>query len=421
MARRPSTSAEIARLLDEKGVDRRPRRSSSTATARTTPRPSQTGCVELGHQRRPHPTRPGAPPGRRTTPAASSACRSYDKLVHIDWLREVLAGEQPGGRAGRARSCSSTSTSGSPRSTPRATSRAPSTSTRTGSRTRPTGTAVPGGARGRARARSASPTTRRSIVYGRDTEGDANEKWPGRRAGQIAATRALLILRYAGVDDVRLLDGGYDWWVRAGNPLETDRPRADARRGVRRHHPAAAGGHRRHRRGQADPRRPRRRGAGQRPDLARAHRRGQRLQLHRPGGPDQGRRVGQLRHRRLPHAALPQHRQHDARLPGDRGQLGGGRDHARQVGRVLLRHRLAGQRDLVLRVPPGLAAHRGLRRRLVRVEPGPGQQPDRDRGAADAWRRRSGRAGGCDAGRDVVEAREVLAEHARRARAAFAS
>jgi 3-mercaptopyruvate sulfurtransferase SseA len=59
------------------------------------------------------------------------------------------------------------------------------------------------------------------IVYGRDTEGDANEKWPGRRAGQIAATRAALILRYAGVDDVRLLDGGYDWWVQAGNPLET--------------------------------------------------------------------------------------------------------------------------------------------------------------------------------------------------------
>jgi 3-mercaptopyruvate sulfurtransferase SseA len=60
------------------------------------------------------------------------------------------------------------------------------------------------------------------ILYGRDTEGDANEKWPGRRAGQIAATRAALILRYAGVDDVRLLDGGYDWWVRDGNPVETE-------------------------------------------------------------------------------------------------------------------------------------------------------------------------------------------------------
>jgi thiosulfate/3-mercaptopyruvate sulfurtransferase len=60
------------------------------------------------------------------------------------------------------------------------------------------------------------------ILYGRDTEGDANEKWPGRRAGQIAATRAAMILHYCGVDDIRLLDGGYDWWVRAGNPLETE-------------------------------------------------------------------------------------------------------------------------------------------------------------------------------------------------------
>ena len=59
------------------------------------------------------------------------------------------------------------------------------------------------------------------ILYGRDTEGHANEKWPGRRAGQIAACRAALILRYAGVDDIRLLDGGYDHWVQAGNPLET--------------------------------------------------------------------------------------------------------------------------------------------------------------------------------------------------------
>ena len=59
------------------------------------------------------------------------------------------------------------------------------------------------------------------ILYGRDTEGHADEKWPGRRAGQIAATRAALILSYAGVDDIRLLDGGYDAWVRSGKPLET--------------------------------------------------------------------------------------------------------------------------------------------------------------------------------------------------------
>jgi thiosulfate/3-mercaptopyruvate sulfurtransferase len=59
------------------------------------------------------------------------------------------------------------------------------------------------------------------IVYGRDTEGGANERWPGRRAGQIAATRAALILSYCGVEDVRVLDGGYDAWVQAGGELET--------------------------------------------------------------------------------------------------------------------------------------------------------------------------------------------------------
>ncbi len=60
------------------------------------------------------------------------------------------------------------------------------------------------------------------ILYGRDTVGDANEKWPGRRAGQIAATRAASILRYAGVDDVRLLDGGYDWWVNGGHEVTAE-------------------------------------------------------------------------------------------------------------------------------------------------------------------------------------------------------
>jgi thiosulfate/3-mercaptopyruvate sulfurtransferase len=58
------------------------------------------------------------------------------------------------------------------------------------------------------------------VLYGRDTEGAADEKWPGRRAGQISACRAALILRYCGVRDVRLLDGGYDGWVKAGYPLE---------------------------------------------------------------------------------------------------------------------------------------------------------------------------------------------------------
>ena len=110
------------------------------------------------------------------------------------------------------------------------------------------------------------------VVYGRDTEGDAKEKWPGRRAGQIAATRALMILRYAGVDDVRLLDGGYDWWVQGGNPLETVLRTPTPGRLLRRHRPGPSRGHRRHRGGQGDHRRPRRGRARQRAHVARAHR-----------------------------------------------------------------------------------------------------------------------------------------------------
>jgi molybdopterin synthase sulfurtransferase len=59
------------------------------------------------------------------------------------------------------------------------------------------------------------------ILYGRDTIGDARETAPGKRVGQLAATRAALILHYAGVRDVRVLDGGYDQWVLAGNRVET--------------------------------------------------------------------------------------------------------------------------------------------------------------------------------------------------------
>jgi thiosulfate/3-mercaptopyruvate sulfurtransferase len=60
------------------------------------------------------------------------------------------------------------------------------------------------------------------ILYGRDTIADPDELKPGRHAGQIAATRVAAILMYAGVKDVRLLDGGYDAWVLAGYDAETE-------------------------------------------------------------------------------------------------------------------------------------------------------------------------------------------------------
>ncbi|MCP3975742.1 MAG: thiosulfate sulfurtransferase, partial [bacterium] len=59
------------------------------------------------------------------------------------------------------------------------------------------------------------------ILYGRDTAADPAEQKPGRKAGQIAATRAAAILLYSGVVDVRLLDGGLNAWRKAGYGTET--------------------------------------------------------------------------------------------------------------------------------------------------------------------------------------------------------
>jgi len=53
------------------------------------------------------------------------------------------------------------------------------------------------------------------VLYGRTTKVPPKEYIdgkPGANAGQIAAFRAALILTYAGVKDVRVLDGGYDYW-----------------------------------------------------------------------------------------------------------------------------------------------------------------------------------------------------------------
>lgn len=57
------------------------------------------------------------------------------------------------------------------------------------------------------------------ILYGRD--GAVDSDGSRRTAGQIAATRAAAILLYAGVRDVRMLDGGYGAWIAAGHDVET--------------------------------------------------------------------------------------------------------------------------------------------------------------------------------------------------------
>jgi 3-mercaptopyruvate sulfurtransferase SseA len=60
------------------------------------------------------------------------------------------------------------------------------------------------------------------VVYGRHANPDSSDPHPGQRAGQIAATRAAAILMYAGVEDVRLLDGGLNAWIAAGYAVETE-------------------------------------------------------------------------------------------------------------------------------------------------------------------------------------------------------
>jgi 3-mercaptopyruvate sulfurtransferase SseA len=64
------------------------------------------------------------------------------------------------------------------------------------------------------------------ILYNRLSHPDPGAAEPGRGARLLAAARAAAILMYAGVEDVRLLDGGYNAWVSAGFEIETGQRKA---------------------------------------------------------------------------------------------------------------------------------------------------------------------------------------------------
>jgi thiosulfate/3-mercaptopyruvate sulfurtransferase len=60
------------------------------------------------------------------------------------------------------------------------------------------------------------------VLYGRTGEPSMEQDHPGMEAGQIAAMRAAAILLYAGVRDVRVLDGGLNAWQREGGAVVTE-------------------------------------------------------------------------------------------------------------------------------------------------------------------------------------------------------
>ncbi|MFP4466447.1 MAG: sulfurtransferase [Candidatus Goldiibacteriota bacterium] len=69
------------------------------------------------------------------------------------------------------------------------------------------------------------------IVYGRFSFPDNDDPFPGSSAGHLGAIRSALIMMYAGVKDVRILNGGMQSWEDSGYKTETKpshpRPAAD--------------------------------------------------------------------------------------------------------------------------------------------------------------------------------------------------
>lgn len=60
------------------------------------------------------------------------------------------------------------------------------------------------------------------VVYGRTGAPDMSQDHPGKEAGQLAAMRVAILAMYAGVRDVRVLDGGLNAWIAAGHPVTTE-------------------------------------------------------------------------------------------------------------------------------------------------------------------------------------------------------
>lgn len=60
------------------------------------------------------------------------------------------------------------------------------------------------------------------ILYGKFLSPNNDDPYPGSSAGHIAAIRCAFIMMYAGVKDVRILNGGYQSWLDAGFDINTE-------------------------------------------------------------------------------------------------------------------------------------------------------------------------------------------------------
>ncbi len=61
----------------------------------------------------------------------------------------------------------------------------------------------------------------RVVLYGKFLWPDNADEFPGSAAGHLGAIRCAMIMMYAGVEDVRVLNGGYQSWRDAGYPVST--------------------------------------------------------------------------------------------------------------------------------------------------------------------------------------------------------
>lgn len=60
------------------------------------------------------------------------------------------------------------------------------------------------------------------VLYGKYMRPDNADDFPGSAAGHIGALRCAFIIMYAGVKDVRVLNGGFQSWKDAGYEIDTD-------------------------------------------------------------------------------------------------------------------------------------------------------------------------------------------------------